>query len=221
MVDKIVRSERKTLSVHIGKNGDVIVRAPLRMPEPMINRFVAKNRSWIQRHQDKVQRQLEENPPPEFIPGDEFHFLGEKYELEFSDKASRTIVLEGNFITRRADTDTIKKRFRNWYRNEAYFYLTERLGIYAEKYDLPYNQLKITSALHRWGSCTSQGNINFPWRIMMCPEHIIDYVIAHEMAHLLQMNHSPRFWREVEKMCPTYWEDRKWLHANEHKFVGF
>ena len=222
MVDKIIRSRRKTVSLHIdNKSGEVVVRAPQLMPKTFIDRFVEKNRAWIEKHRDKTRKRLEEYPPHEFIPGDKFYFIGEEYELEFREDAPKSIILEGNFITRPAEVESIKKRFRKWYRDEAYFYLTERLAIYAEKYNLPYNDLKITSAAHRWGSCTSAGNINFPWRIMMCPEEIIHYVVAHEMAHLLQLNHSPRFWREVEKMCPTYWNDRKWLHANEHKFTGF
>ncbi len=221
MFDKIIRSERKNLSLHIDESGDVVVRAPLRMPESLIDRFVVKNSAWIEKHQTKVRQRLEENPPRQFVPGDKFHFLGEEYELEFRENAPKSIVLEGGFITRPAEAEDIKRRLRKWYRHEAYFYLTERLAIYAEKYNLPYKGLKITSAARRWGSCTSAGNINFPWRIMMCPEKIIHYVVAHEMAHLLQMNHSPRFWREVEKMCFAYRGKRKWLHAYEHKFIGF
>jgi len=221
MLDKIIRSKRKSVSLHIDNTGEVIVKAPLLMPKAFIERFVDKNSDWIEKQQDKNQKLLKEAPPHDFMPGDKFYFLGEEYELQFSEKAPKSIVLEGAFITRPADINIIKKRLSKWYRNEAYFYLTERLAMYAEKYNLPYNELKITSAARRWGSCTSAGNINFPWRIVMCPEKSIHYVVAHEMAHLLQMNHSPRFWREVEKMCPNYWEDRKWLHANEHKFIGF
>ena len=221
MVDKIIRSKRKSLSVCIDKAGGIVVRAPLHMPKVFIDRFVHKNSAWIEKHQNKTKKQLKENPPHEFVSGDKFYFLGEEYELQFKEKAPKLIILEGGFITRPADVEDIKKRLRKWYRDEAYFYLTERLAIYAEQYNLPYNELKITSAARRWGSCSSTGNINFPWRIMMCPEKIIHYVVMHEMAHLLQLNHSPRFWREVERMCPSYWNDRKWLRSNEHKFIGF
>jgi hypothetical protein len=221
MVDKIVRSKRKTLSLHIESSGEVIVRAPLLMPQLLIDRFVNRKSAWIKKHKSKILSRLEENPERRFEPGDKFHFLGEEYELEFSDNAGRSIVLEGNFVTRPATAEEIKKRLRKWYRDEARFYLTERLDICAEQYNLPYKELKITSAAGRWGSCTSKGSVNFPWRIMMCPENIIAYVIAHEMAHLVHLDHSARFWREVEKMCPTCRDDRKWLHANEHKFKGF
>ena len=221
MFDKIIRSERKSLSIQIEKNGEVVVRAPLRMPDLLIKQFVSRKSAWIEKHRNKAKQRRLDNPEHTFESGDKFHFLGEEYELELREGAGRSIELEGNFICKPANAEEVKKWLRKWYRNEAYFYLTERLAIYAEKYNLPYNELKINSAARRWGSCTSEGNINFPWRIMMCPENIIDYVILHEMAHLVHMNHSPRFWREVEKMCPTYWNDRKWLHANEHKFTGF
>lgn len=221
MIDKIVRSKRKTLSLHIDGSGEVVVRAPLRMPQSFIDRFVNGKSAWIEKHKNKVRRRLEENPPRRFIPGEKFHFFGEEYELEFRDKTGRALVLEGNFITRPAAAEEIKKRFRKWYRDEARFFLAERLTICAEQYHLPYKELKVTSAAHRWGSCTSKGSVNFPWRIMMCPEPVIAYIIAHEMAHLRHLNHSVSFWREVEKMCPTYRDDRKWLRANEHKFEGF
>ncbi|MDD5728723.1 MAG: SprT family zinc-dependent metalloprotease [Victivallales bacterium] len=221
MFDKIIRSERRTLSIQIENDGTVVVRAPVRMPELLIRQFVAGKSLWIERHRCKLRQHQADTPKHSFISGDSFYFLGEKYGLELKSDAAREITLEGNFHCAPANAEVIRKRLRRWYRKEAYFYLTEHLNTYAEKYALPYNELKINSASRRWGSCSAAGNINFPWRIMMCPENIIDYIIVHEMAHLKHLNHSPRFWREVEKLCPTWRDKRKWLYANEHKFGGF
>lgn len=221
MIDKIIRSERRTLSIRIGRTGEVIVRAPLGLPLPLIERFAVKNRAWIAEHQTEIRRRLAENPPHTFTPGDRFYFLGEAYPLEFRTDAAPAVILEGAFITRPAETEEIKRRLRQWYRREAYGYLTERIGIYAGNCHLSCNGLRITSAVRRWGSCTAAGKLNFPWRLMMCPEPVIAYVIAHELAHLRQLNHSPRFWQEVETICPAYRNHRDWLHAHEHRFPGF
>ena len=104
---------------------------------------------------------------------------------------------------------------------EAEFYLKEQVDMLAERHGWKVAAVKINSAASRWGSCTSRSVLNFPWRLVMCPPEIIDYVIVHELAHLKEMNHSNRFWREVEKMCPDYVTHRRYLKDNVHKFKGF
>jgi predicted metal-dependent hydrolase len=90
--------------------------------------------------------------------------------------------------------------FANFYKLEAKKYINNRINIIAEKNNLMFNNLKITSAKTRWGSCTSAKNINFSYRLIMAPIKTIDYVIVHELAHLTHMNHSKDFWNLVEKM---------------------
>ncbi|MCP3965766.1 MAG: M48 family metallopeptidase [Lentisphaerae bacterium] len=223
MVDKIVRSQRKSLSIQVSPKGEVIVRAPLLMPRKLIDQAVNKNREWINERQVEFNRQLEEHPPPGFTPGDWYYFLGEKYPLEFTLNAafSRMIELAGSFKTAAAEPEIIKKRLIKWYRKEASFYLKERVEILAEHFDWEVSEVKINSANRRWGSCTCQGALNFPWRLVMCPPEIIDYVIMHELAHLKEMNHSAKFWYEVQKMCPDFSKHRKYLRDNAHKFKGF
>ena len=91
--------------------------------------------------------------------------------------------------------------------------LPERVAYYAHLMGVTPAQIKITSARTRWGSCSSKGNLNFSWRLMLAGEREIDYVVVHELAHLREMNHSPRFWAVVEAALPDYRERRKSLTA--------
>lgn len=99
-------------------------------------------------------------------------------------------------------------------KKQAKQYIPNRVEEIAKKFWKTYNKVKITSAQTRWGSCTSQKNLNFSYRLMACPNHVIDYVIIHELAHLKEMNHSHRFWSHVAEMKPDYKKDELWLKQN-------
>ncbi|MCH2189035.1 M48 family metallopeptidase, partial [Candidatus Gracilibacteria bacterium] len=100
------------------------------------------------------------------------------------------------------------------YKKEAKEILTRKAAHYAQKHHLAYNSIRITSAKTRWGSCSSKKNLNFSYRLMMTPEFVQDYVVVHELAHLLHMNHSKKFWSQVESMYPDYKQAEKWLKEN-------
>ena len=102
----------------------------------------------------------------------------------------------------------------NWYKKKALEIIPGKVYAYAVPFGLKFKSIKINSATKRWGSCTSNGNINFSYRLMMCPEFVIDYVVVHELAHLREMNHSPRFWNLVAHGFPEYKKARKWLREH-------
>ncbi len=81
---------------------------------------------------------------------------------------------------------------------------------------MDYKSIRITSARTRWGSCSSKGNLSFTWRLVMAPPQVIDYVVAHELAHLQVRNHSPAFWQKVKTIMPDYLQYRRWLDAHGH-----
>ena len=89
-----------------------------------------------------------------------------------------------------------------------------RVRTWAEKIGVRYGRITIRNQQTRWGSCSSKGNLNFNCLLMLCPEEIRDYIIVHELCHRLEMNHSPRFWAEVEKQLPDYRQQQKWLKEN-------
>ena len=100
------------------------------------------------------------------------------------------------------------------YRKEARRRITERAAYFAEKMGVDYGRIAIKAAKTRWGSCSAQGNLNFHWKPILMPPAILDYVVVHELAHRIEMNHSPRFWAQVERILPDYRERRRWLKEN-------
>ena len=100
------------------------------------------------------------------------------------------------------------------YRKEARRRITERAAYFAEKMGVNYGRIAIKAAKTRWGSCSARGNLNFHWKLILMPPAILDYVVVHELAHRIEMNHSPRFWAQVERILPDYRERRRWLKEN-------
>lgn len=110
-------------------------------------------------------------------------------------------------------------RSLEWYKKMAKIKLSRRVEYFAEREGFSYKQVRIGSAMTRWGSCGPTGNLNFTWRLILAPDSVIDYVVVHELAHLEHKNHSSRFWAEVERMMPDWKVQRKWLKTNGFKLT--
>lgn len=102
---------------------------------------------------------------------------------------------------------------------DAVSYIPERVSFYAREIGVNYGRITIRNQKSRWGSCSSEGNLNFNCLLMLTPAEIIDYVVVHELCHRLEMNHSPYFWAEVERILPDYKKRRKWLKDNGGKIM--
>lgn len=102
---------------------------------------------------------------------------------------------------------------------EAVSYIPARVSFFAEEIGVDYGRITIRNQRSRWGSCSSGGNLNFNCLLMLTPPEIIDYVVVHELCHRLEMNHSPRFWAEVESIIPAYKKHRKWLKTNGERIL--
>ena len=100
------------------------------------------------------------------------------------------------------------------YRQAAKEYIPKRADYYAQLLGVTYERIRIAEQKTRWGSCSSKGTLSFNWKLMLAPPKVLDYVVVHELCHLIEMNHSPRFWKQVENVIPDYKEYRKWLKEN-------
>ena len=201
--DYIERSKRKTLSLTILKNGNVIVKAPLKMKDEVINHFVEDKQSWIREKLSTIKEN--QNKFEDVISMQKCLIYGNKYTLVYADvKAIQTTDKFELVCPSKFDEQKRQKSIIQWYKKLAKHALSERLRFIEERINLKSSSLKIGDSRGRWGSCNSYGNIILNYRVVMLPPKIIDYVIVHELCHLLELNHSKNFWANVEKYLPNY-----------------
>lgn len=113
------------------------------------------------------------------------------------------------------------RRLTDWLKDEALADLSERTTFHAGRLDVTVKAVRIRSQSSRWGSCSSSGNINYNWRLILAPPFVLDYVAAHEVAHLVEMNHSPAFWATVRRTLPDMDRGRAWLKAHGRQLMAY
>ncbi len=216
-INKIIRSRRKTIGIIVERDASVTVRAPKRVPLKFIKSFVNEKSGWIKKYQHIAKEKFKENQPKQFVEGEEFYFIGKKYPLLYVKNPEEPLVLDMfNFVMDRRLKKYAREVFISWYKIHAYHIITQKVDYFSRITGLNYNRVKINNAQKRWGSCSSRGNLNFSWRVIMAPEDVIDYLIIHELAHTKELNHSPRFWDIVAYIMPDYEDQEKWLRDNGH-----
>ena len=211
-IDKIIKSKRKTVALEINEQAQLIVRLPFCFSESRLELLLADKISWIKKKQAEMKKKLKITKR-NFITGEKFLYLGQEYELRIA-SSSAALELKDCFYLSHKYEKSAQAVFRYWYKNMALEKIRERVLYYANKYDFKVNQIKLSSARKRWGSCSSQRNVNFSWRLIMAPLFVLDYVIVHELVHLKHMDHSRRFWNRVGEISPNYLEAKKWLIEN-------
>jgi hypothetical protein len=175
-----------------------------------IEQFIAEKEAWIHRSREKL-KSIVEIPQKQFVDGENFLFLGNQYQLHIVKPQRPALKFENGFTLGSSAQKRGRQVFTHWYKEQALKIFTEQVNHYSGMHGFFPKQVKVTSAKTRWGSCSANGTINFTWRLVMAPLEVVDYVVIHELAHLRIKNHSPRFWKLVESLCPDYKRCRKWL----------
>jgi predicted metal-dependent hydrolase len=207
----LVRSDRRTVALVVDRQGRFVVRAPKRAALEVIERFVALKKSWIERKISEAKQYRTASSG--FQDGELFWFLGNQHPLRVVEYyRSRLGYEDGEFILSRFYAHKANRLFEDWYRQQATQLFARRAAFYAEKMGVTFSQLKITGAATRWGSCSSKGTVNFSWRLVLAPLEVIDYVVVHELAHLVHHNHSAHFWRLVGQYAPHFRSAKIWLN---------
>ena len=207
------------MALEITRNAQLIVRMPRFASIAEVKKFIWEKRGWIEQKIAEVSVRVNSRSPKKFIAGEEFYYLGEKHPLEITKEQNTKLKFNYKFYLPEKARYKAKSLFINWYKKQAKLNIPKRVRWYANLHKLKFASIKISSAERRFGSCTSRGNLNFTWRLILLPLRIVDYVVVHELAHLVHHNHSQRFWSQVEKMLPDYKERRKWLKKNGEKYA--
>jgi predicted metal-dependent hydrolase len=181
--------------------------------------------AMIQREQDWVLRAIDKIAGSSAQPlqdGWPLPFLDERLTLLLRPGEQAAAKRTGNVVTVSTDDHHVAMlALETWYRAQARSALGETARVHATTLGVEIGRIAIKDTRSRWGSCSERGNLNFSWRLMLAPRAVMDYVVAHEVAHLRELNHSPRFWQHVESLCPDYHSRRLWLRRNGAWLAGW
>jgi predicted metal-dependent hydrolase len=213
---KLIRSTRsKRMSIRVDRRG-ISVLSPVTEEVETIRNFISDNNTWIlnkSKFYAKLNNKLEYGP----LQKDEIIYLGTKYKIKFVKDAFQYSILSENLLKITFHVKDKRKSRRvlvNWYREQTKKLLDERLPLFGKKLTITYGKVRIKSHGLRWASCSKEGNLNFNLLLSALPVTIVDYIIIHELFHLVEFNHSHYFWELVESVVPMYKNYRTWLRDN-------
>lgn len=217
---EVLRSKRKTLALYI-KQQKVVVRCPNRATKAEVNEFIENNHEWIQArlHEER----LLEQETLKIEKGAKIFYRARELTIVFKEGRKQRILINGDkFIIQGHKLNAAKAKIQveDYLIDKASEYILPRARGLARYIgvDQKITEIKLRKTKSKWGHCTSQGIIQYNWLIMLAPYSIIDYMITHEVCHLIHMDHSRRYWNLVESICPNYEHYIDWLKAHEHRF---
>ena len=198
--------KRRSIGLRIDDRG-LTVNIPLRASEKWLQSVLNEKADWVVEKLGGWQKK--KTVAPQWLDGEKIPFRGETFTLRiFPSLFKSPPQLHGEqlhlYVTDITDEAKIETVVTKWYRQEAERVFQECVAHYAPLMSVAPKQIKLSSARTQWGSCTSHGVIRLNWQLVRMPLHLIDYVVVHELAHLIEMNHSAAFWRVVENSCPDY-----------------
>ncbi len=220
-----VRRTRRKKTTAIKIAGDtVIVSVPRFFSDRQVQQLLHKHQHWIQQklHENSNRPAL---PPKKFIQDEAFLFLDKHYLLTLNTGKNRPLELtETGFVIGfknppEADRhlSVMQNRFVSWYKKQAVKLFAQRIAYYKPVMQVHPKEILIKTYRARWGSCSSKGVVSFNWKLLMAPAEVIDYVVVHELAHLIHHNHSADFWECVSRYMPDYKTQRNWLKQNGYQ----
>jgi len=208
--------KRKKLTITVERDRSVIVHAPESTPEETIREVVESKRQWIYEKTTHAQKYEKRPHPPgkELVSGESALYLGREYRVEVIPTDSTEIRFGQRFFIPASLAGERRSVLRNWYVNRAKEQILPKIESIATLLGVELASAKIVDSRFRWGSCTVKNNVNLNWRLMKAPMFVIDYVIVHELAHLLEANHTLRFWNIVRTHAPRMEKARSWLREH-------
>ena len=203
---------RRTLGMTLGRDGELTLSAPLGVSKDVLADFVREKRFWL--YTKIAEREARQQPisGKDFVSGEGFPYLGRSYRLLLTNDQDVALKLEaGRFRLRRAEAAQGRDHFIHWYTERGGRWLKRRLQGWASRMDAEPTSVEVRDLGFRWGSCGKSDAVNFHWATMLLSPSEVDYVIVHELAHLIEPNHTPEFWSRVGRTLPEFEQRKAWL----------
>lgn len=206
-------ARRRRLSITVERDRSVVVYAPESMSDEKIQKVVESKRHWIYEkigHPQKYQ-ELPHPPGKELVSGESAFYLGRQYRIEVVKTGLAGIQFSHRFFVPASQRRRRTEALREWYISKAKEKLVSRVMLHSRELGVDVADIKIVDSRYRWGSCTTNDNVNLNWRLIKAPMFVIDYVIIHELSHLIEANHTPRFWNIVRARISSMDAAKAWL----------
>lgn len=212
------RSARaRYLRADIGLRTGLRVTLPVGLSEARIEPFLRSRRVWVLRALGRLERLASLIPDRSLEHGTTVPYLGATLTLNLSTGAPARVGRLGDSLivhTPRRTRAVVHAALQDWYRAEAARVLGDHARLLAARHNLEFRKIIIRDQKRRWGSCSTSGTLSFNWRLMLAPENIAKYLVAHELAHRAHPDHSRRFWAKVAELCPGFRDEERWLKKN-------
>lgn len=205
----VIRKKIRNARIKIGNDFKVTAVVPISYSQERLENLIYEKRHWI----NKTLSRLKNNSKEIKLSQNEILLFGEIYEFVLDESLNDKILTYNNSKSIKSNYNLPEKKslLLNWYKHLAKKYIPMKASELANKHDFKFERLFIRDQKTKWGTCSAKKNISFNWRLVRCPDFVIEYLIVHELSHLREMNHSKKFWAEVEKIIPDYKRAKKWL----------
>lgn len=212
---------RQTLELIVDRNGELVIAAPKDTDEGAMAAFVREKKFWLYRKLAEKETKQQPASGKEFVSGEGFLYLGRSYRLLLVQGQDAPLKLAGGRFRLREDlTPQGREAFIRWYSERASHWLAKRIHGWSTRVGVAAESIEIRDLGYRWGSCSKGGTLNFHWATILLPPSVIDYVIVHELVHLIEANHTPTFWRHVGRVLTDYEQRRTWLAEQGGAYVS-
>jgi len=214
---EIKYSERKTIEIGVEAPDVVKVVAPKGLSDDMVLDNVMRKAKWIVTKLFEIKEVQYLKAAKEYVNGEAFLYLGRNYSLQLvideSMKKPEAKLYHGKFVitTATKNQEELKQSMELWYRQKTYEKVIAKIAYFQKYFEIEPNDIKVKEQKRRWASCTAKRELMFNWRCSMAPSWVFDYIVVHEMCHMVYMNHSKEFWDLLERIMPDYQKKRDWL----------
>ncbi len=209
LVFEVRRSPRRaTLGLTVDRGGELVIHAPESSDRDELTRWTRSKLVWVHRKLLDKTNVVKSVRDPEFVSGESFTYLGKTFRLKMVREAKEPLKFDGkNFLLSESARAEAVAHFRGWYIHAGAGWLRHRVRLLGRKLGVQPEQVYVRDLGYRWGSCGKNSVVYFNWKLLQLPARVIDYVITHELAHLLEPHHSPELWRILDRSLPD-WRDR-------------
>ena len=215
---EIIRTDRvKSASIDVEDNL-VKVTVPKNLSDERIEELIKGRILWI-KQKLALQASAIVSKPKEYVDGEAFAYLGRNYRLKCAKGVEESVKLKSGYLNvttknGKRNSEHLKAVVEQWYRTKALSRLIDKTRRYSAILKVEPTSINLKDYKAMWGSCSPKGVVSYNWRIILAPHKIVDYIVVHELCHLIEPNHSSKYWKQVRSVIPEYENSKEWLKNN-------